>query len=65
LVERALQILSPRNYPQVVELLSVPDRIRGYEDVRRRHAAKAVQRAEELLAELSAQAHHVEVPSAT
>ncbi len=66
LVERTLGILSPQNYPQVVELLSVPDRIRGYEDVRRRHAAKAVERAEDLLEALSAQAPaRAEVPSAT
>ncbi len=57
LLDRALDALTPHNYAQVVELLNAPDRIRGFEDVKRRYAAKAVERAEELLAELSGQAH--------
>lgn len=65
LVDRALVVLNPQNYPQVVELVNAPDRIRGFEDVKRRHAAKAVERAEELLAELSGQLQRSEVLART
>ncbi|MCS7236248.1 MAG: indolepyruvate ferredoxin oxidoreductase family protein [Armatimonadota bacterium] len=54
LVERALQALRPDTYAQVVELLSIPDRIRGYEEVKRKYAAQAVAQAEEALAALAA-----------
>ncbi|MDR7598920.1 MAG: indolepyruvate ferredoxin oxidoreductase family protein [Armatimonadota bacterium] len=57
LVERALQALRPDTYVQVVELAAAPEAIRGYEDVKRRHAAKAVERAEESLARLFSTAH--------
>ncbi len=53
LVDRTLSALRPDTYLQAVELLSTPDRIRGYEDVKRRHAAAAVRRAEALLEELT------------
>jgi indolepyruvate ferredoxin oxidoreductase len=53
LVDRTLRVLAPHNYAQAVELLSVPDRIRGYEDVKRRHAVRAVQQAEEAFAQLA------------
>ncbi|MFN3285158.1 MAG: DUF6537 domain-containing protein [bacterium] len=52
LVERALQALRPDTYAQVVELVAAPEGIRGYEDVKRRHAARTVARAEESLARL-------------
>ncbi len=53
LIDRALAILSLQNYPRVVELLSIPDQIRGFEDVKRRYASRAVERAEQILRELS------------
>lgn len=52
LVQRTLGVLAPHNYTRAVELLSAPDRIRGYEEVKRRHALRVVEEAEALFAQL-------------
>ncbi|MCS7173877.1 MAG: indolepyruvate ferredoxin oxidoreductase family protein [Armatimonadetes bacterium] len=52
LVQRALQHLRPETYAQVVELLQLPDRIRGYEHVKLRNAEAVRAQATELLQRL-------------
>lgn len=52
LLEHGLAELSPRTLRQVVELAELPDLIRGYEDVKSRHAETARQRASTLLRQL-------------
>ncbi len=51
-VRRATAALSDRTLPLVVELLELPDGIRGYEEVKSRSAARARLRAKALLARL-------------
>jgi indolepyruvate ferredoxin oxidoreductase len=53
LVEQVLQQLSLANWETAVELLSLPDGIRGYEDLKTRAIAEARARAGELLTQLS------------
>ncbi len=52
LVERALQHLRPETYGQVLEILQLPDRIRGYEHVKLRNVEQVRQQAHTLLARL-------------
>ncbi|MDR7439346.1 MAG: indolepyruvate ferredoxin oxidoreductase family protein [Armatimonadota bacterium] len=52
LVQRAIQHLRPETYAQVLELLQLPDRIRGYEHVKLRNAEAVRAQAAELLRRL-------------
>jgi indolepyruvate ferredoxin oxidoreductase len=56
LVEAALGRLAPRTQQAVAEIAALPDRIRGYEEIKLRSAAAARARAVELLAALGAAA---------
>ena len=53
-VDRALEELRPENHARVVEIAALPDRIRGYEQVKLDGARTAMQRADLLLRELGA-----------
>jgi indolepyruvate ferredoxin oxidoreductase len=48
LVEAALQRLDPDTYPVVLEIATLPDAIRGYEDIKLRNVQAAKERAEAL-----------------
>ncbi|MBM3265492.1 MAG: indolepyruvate ferredoxin oxidoreductase family protein [candidate division Zixibacteria bacterium] len=52
LTDEALRRLNTQNYPKIVELLGIPDRIRGYEEVKRRSVEQTKRQAERLLAAL-------------
>ena len=49
LIEQTLSILSPATYPDFVELLRVPDAIRGYEKIKQRSIDRTRRQAEEIL----------------
>jgi indolepyruvate ferredoxin oxidoreductase len=49
LIEQTLSILSPATYPDLVELLRVPDAIRGYEKIKQRSIDRTRRQAEEIL----------------
>jgi indolepyruvate ferredoxin oxidoreductase len=51
-VQRAVEYLRPETYGQVLELLQLPDRIRGYEHVKIRNAEAVRAQAQELLRRL-------------
>ncbi len=53
-VEQTAAQLTPDNLPLALEIASLPDQIRGYEDIRRRSIAAAKKLAAEKLAGLSA-----------
>jgi indolepyruvate ferredoxin oxidoreductase len=53
LVQQSLDSLSSNNYDTAVELLSLPDMVRGYEDIKLRNVEKYQQRVEELQAQLT------------
>ncbi len=52
LLDQALALLTPENYPEVSALLQLPDEIRGYEQVRRRSALRVKKKAAEMLEDL-------------
>ncbi|MDR7416212.1 MAG: indolepyruvate ferredoxin oxidoreductase family protein [Armatimonadota bacterium] len=60
-VQRAVQHLRPETYAQVLELLQLPDRIRGYEHVKLRNAEAVRAHATELLRRLVTPAERVPV----
>lgn len=49
LLDQALAVLTPENYPEVSELLQLPDEIRGYEQVKRRSVLRVKKKAAEML----------------
>ena len=49
LLDQALAVLTPENYPEVSELLRLPDEIRGYEQVKHRSVLRVKKRAAEML----------------
>jgi indolepyruvate ferredoxin oxidoreductase len=53
LVQQSLASLSEDNYATAVELLSLPDIVRGYEDIKLRNVEKYQKHVEELQAKLS------------
>ncbi|HUL92563.1 MAG TPA: DUF6537 domain-containing protein, partial [Burkholderiales bacterium] len=53
-VDELLQRLAPGNHGLAVEIASIPDRIRGYGHVKRRHLEEAKRKEAELLAALRA-----------
>ena len=52
LLSQALDLLTAENYPDVAELLRLPDEIRGYEQVKRRAVIRVKKKADEMLAGL-------------
>lgn len=52
LIQQSLTALSPETYDTVVELASLPDIVRGYEDIKLRNVEQYQQRVEELRAKL-------------
>ena len=52
LLSQALDSLTAENYPEVSELLQLPDEIRGYEQVKRRSVLRVKKKADEILAGL-------------
>ena len=52
LLSQALDLLTAENYPEVSELLRLPDEIRGYEQVKRRSVLRVKKKADEILAGL-------------
>ena len=52
LLSQALDSLTAENYPEVSELLRLPDEIRGYEQVKRRSVIRVKKKADEILAGL-------------
>ena len=52
LLSQALDLLTAENYPEVCELLRLPDEIRGYEQVKRRSVIRVKKKADEILAGL-------------
>jgi indolepyruvate ferredoxin oxidoreductase len=53
LLDQALPALRPANAEVVAQIVRLPEQIRGYEDVKSRNAAKARERAADLLGQLS------------
>ena len=49
LLDQALALLTPENYPEVSELLRLPDEIRGYEQVKHRSVLRVKKKAAEML----------------
>ncbi|MCY3770914.1 MAG: indolepyruvate ferredoxin oxidoreductase family protein [Gemmatimonadetes bacterium] len=49
LLDQALAMLTPENYPEVSELLQLPDEIRGYEQVKHRSVLRVKKKADEML----------------
>ena len=49
LLDRALAMLSEENYPEVSELVRLPDEIRGYEQVKHRSVLRVKKKAAEML----------------
>jgi len=49
LLDQALALLTPENYPDVSELLRLPDEIRGYEQVKHRSMLRVKKKAAEML----------------
>ena len=49
LLDRALAELTPENYPEVSELLRLPDEIRGFEQVKHRSVLRVKKKAAEML----------------
>ena len=49
LLDQALAVLTPENYPEVSELLRLPDEIRGYEQVKHRSVLRVKKKAFEML----------------
>jgi len=52
LVEHVLAALTPENLPLAIEIAALPDRIRGYEDVKKSNIARVKLLAEEKLARM-------------
>jgi indolepyruvate ferredoxin oxidoreductase len=53
-VDEALTLLTPETHDTAVELLELPDLIRGYEDIKLRNVALYRKRAEAILRRLRA-----------
>lgn len=49
LLDQALAVLTPENYPEVSELLRLPDEIRGYEHVKHRSVLRVKKKVAEIL----------------
>ncbi len=49
LLDQALAMLTPENYPEVSELVRLPDEIRGYEQVKHRSVLRVKNKAAEML----------------
>ncbi len=49
LLDQALAVLTPENYPEVSELLRLPDEIRGYEQVKHRSVLRVRKKADNTL----------------
>ena len=54
LVQKVLVNLTPENLPQALEIVALPDQIRGYETIKEQNIAKVKAQAEEKLAALKA-----------
>ncbi|MDE2728682.1 MAG: hypothetical protein OXI19_11715, partial [Gemmatimonadota bacterium] len=48
LLDQGLAVLTPENYPEVSELLQLPDEIRGYEQVKHRSVLRVKKKASEM-----------------
>lgn len=47
LLANAISLVTPENYPEIVDLLRLPEEIRGYEDIKRKSIARVKARVEQ------------------